>query len=101
MKLEIARILRSEGYIKNFKLIQDSKQGILKIMLKYDGDQRPAILEMQRVSKPGCRVYAKVDDIPVIKKGLGVAILSTSKGVITDKMARKERVGGEVVLAVW
>jgi small subunit ribosomal protein S8 len=101
MKIEIARILRAEGYIKNFKFIQDNKQGIIKVMLKYDDDQNPIIIEMKRVSKPGRRVYAKVDDIPVVKKGLGVAILSTSKGVVTDKKARKEKVGGEVLCTVW
>jgi len=101
MKLEIARIMRAEGYIKNFKFIQDNKQGIIKVMLKYDDNQNPIIIEMKRVSKPGRRIYAKVDEIPVVKKGLGVAILSTSRGVVTDKKARKEKVGGEVLCTIW
>lgn len=101
MKVEIARILKDEGYIKNYKLVEDDKQGILKIVLKYGDNSKPAIMEMKRVSKPGRRVYAKVDDIPVIKNGLGVAIISTSKGVMADRVARSEKVGGEVICSIW
>jgi small subunit ribosomal protein S8 len=101
MKLEIARILKAEGYIKNFKLAQDDKQGVLKVFLKYDDDRRPTIMELRRVSTPGRRIYAGVDDIPVVKNGLGIAIISTSKGVMSDKAARQEKVGGEIICTVW
>jgi small subunit ribosomal protein S8 len=101
MKLEITRILKAEGFIKNFKIIQNNKQGIIKIMLKYDQDNTPVIANLTRVSKPGRRIYAGVDEIPVVKNGMGIAILSTSKGVVTDKIARAERVGGEVLCTIW
>jgi small subunit ribosomal protein S8 len=101
MKLEIARILKTEGYIENFKIIQDDKQGVLRVFLKYDGENRPVIIELKKISKPGRRVYAGVDDIPVVKNGLGLAIISTSKGVISDKTAKTEKVGGEVICTVW
>lgn len=101
MKLDIARILKAEGYIRNFKLIQDKKQGILKIFLKYDDDNNSVVMEIKRVSKPGCRVYANADEIPVVKNGLGISILSTSKGVVSDKSAKALHVGGEVLCTVW
>ena len=101
MKLEVARILKAEGFVKNFKLVSDNRQGSLKIFRKYDDDNKPTIVEIKRVSKPGRRVYATVDEIPVVKNGLGLAILSTSKGIISDKAARKEKVGGEVICTVW
>ena len=101
MKLEITRILKAEGFIKNFKIVQNNKQGTIKIQLKYDQDNFPVIEKLSRVSKPGRRVYATVEEIPVVKNGLGIAIISTSKGVITDKAARAERVGGEVLCAIW
>ncbi|HUT54038.1 MAG TPA: 30S ribosomal protein S8 [bacterium] len=101
MKLEIARILKAEGYIKNFKQVHDDKQGSIKVFLKYDDKRVPSIVEMKRVSKPGRRVYAAVDEIPVVKNGLGTAILSTSKGIMSDKAARKEKVGGEIICTVW
>ncbi len=102
MKLEIARILKHEGYIKNYKVIQDGKKSYLRIFLKYDEEtKKPAILGLERVSKPGRRVYVGVEDIPLVKKGLGIAILSTSKGVLTDKQAKKLKVGGEVICKIW
>lgn len=100
-KHEIARILKEEGYIKNVKLVQDNKQGIIKVFLKYGEDEVPTIIAMERISKPGRRVYAGMDDIPVVKKGMGIAIISTSKGVMTDKKAREQKVGGEVLCTVW
>ncbi len=101
LKLEIARILKAEGYIKNFKLAQDGKQGVLKVFLKYDPDGNPIIMKIKRESKPGRRVFAKVDDLPEVKNGLGVSIISTSKGVMTDKKARERRVGGEILCSIW
>lgn len=101
LKLEIARILKEEGYIKNFKLIKDNKQGILQIYLKYEEGGRPVIEGIERVSKPGRRVYTGADDIPRVLGGLGIAILSTSRGVMTDHKARKMHVGGEVLCKVW
>ena len=101
MKVEIARILKAEGYIKNHKLVQDSRQGMLKVYLKYDEQDVSVIIDLKRISKPGRRVYTNVDEIPVVKNGLGVAILSTSKGVLSDKTARSEKVGGEVLCTVW
>ncbi len=101
IKLEIARILKAEGYIKNFKVIQEGRKEYLRIFLKYDEEKRPAIAGLERVSKPGRRVYVGVEDIPSVRRGLGIAILSTSKGVLTDQQARKMRVGGEVICKVW
>jgi small subunit ribosomal protein S8 len=101
MKTSIARILKEEGYIKNFKLIRDSKQGILRVQLKYDENREGSIAGVKRVSKPGCRVYVAHDNIPRIMNGMGVAILSTSKGLMTDRQARKEVVGGELLCSVW
>ncbi len=101
IKLEIARILKAEGYIKNFKIIQEGKKEYLRIFLKYDENKNPAIAGLERVSKPGRRVYVGVDDIPLVRRGLGIAIISTSRGVLTDQQARKMRVGGEVICKVW
>ena len=101
LKLEIARILKAEGYIKNFKIIQEGKKEYLRIFLKYDEEKKPAIVGLERVSKPGRRVYVGVEGIPSVRRGLGIAILSTSKGVLTDQQARKMRVGGEVICKVW
>jgi len=101
IKVEIAKIMKAEGFIKNFKVIQDDKQGIVKVFLKYDEDRNPVIVKMAKVSKPGRRVYTSVDNIPVVKNGLGVAVLSTSRGVMTDKRAREEKVGGEVICQIW
>lgn len=100
-KLELARILKAEGYIKNFKLIQEDKKDTLRIFLKYDEDNNPAILGLQKVSTCGRRLYVPVDKIPVLRKGMGVVILSTNKGLLTDKQARKQNLGGEVICKVW
>ena len=101
MKTSIARILKEEGYIKNFKLIRDNKQGILRVQLKYDDTREGTITGLKRISKPGCRVYVGHDDIPRIMNSMGIAILSTSKGLMTDRQARKEMVGGELLCSVW
>ena len=101
MKVNIATVLKNEGMIKNFKVIADQKQGVLRIYLKYVNDKDPVISEIKRISKPGSRVYVKTDDIPKIKNGYGVAILSTSKGIVTDKMAREAGIGGELICTVW
>lgn len=101
LKVEIARILAEEGYIKGYEVIKDNKQGLLKIHLRYDPSKRGAISAIKRVSKPGLRVYVKVDRIPRVLNGLGTAILSTSKGILTDKEARDARVGGELLCIVY
>lgn len=101
MKKAIAQILVDEGYIKKFTVIEDGKQGIIKITLKYGEDKKPIISGLKRVSKPGLRIYSNVEDMPKVLKGLGIAIISTSKGVMTDRQARKENVGGEVLAFVW
>ncbi|RKY77581.1 30S ribosomal protein S8, partial [candidate division KSB1 bacterium] len=90
-----------EGYIKSFTEIEDDKQGIIRIYLKYDKDKRSAITGLKRISTPGYRQYVSVNDIPRIMNGLGIAVLSTSKGVITDKRAKKENIGGEVLCGIW
>jgi len=97
----ITKILLDEGYIKSFTEIEDDKQGIIRIYLKYDKDKRSAITGLKRISTPGYRQYVSVNDIPRIMNGLGIAVLSTSKGVITDKRAKKENIGGEVLCGIW
>lgn len=101
MKRSIARILLEEGYIKDFKEIDDNKQGIIRITLKYTANKQSVISGLKRISKPGLRVYAGKDELPKVLGGLGIAIISTSKGVMTDKKARAEGVGGEVLAFVW
>ncbi|MFO7154579.1 MAG: 30S ribosomal protein S8 [Caldicoprobacter sp.] len=101
VKRAIARILLEEGYIKDFTEIDDGKQGILKITLKYGPNKQRVITGLKRISKPGLRVYVKKDEIPKVLGGLGIAIISTSKGVMTDKQARKEGLGGEVLCYIW
>ena len=100
MKKAIAEILLQEGYIKTYQLISDGIQGVIKVTLKYNGTEK-AITGLRRVSKPGLRVYAGADELPYVLRGLGVAIISTSKGVMTDKKARASNVGGEVLAFVW
>lgn|SRR5574344_602593 len=100
MKKDLAQILLDEGYIKGFNVTEDDKQGIITIDLKYVDDQR-VISGLKRISKPGRRVYVGSQDVPSVLNGLGTAIISTSKGVMTDKSARKETVGGEVICYVW
>ncbi len=101
MKKTICQILLDEGYIKHFTVIEDGKQGIIKVTLKYGEGKRPVITGLRRVSKPGLRIYTNVEEMPKVMKGLGVAIISTSKGVMTDRQARKENVGGEVLAFIW
>ena len=101
MKKSIAQILLDEGYIKSFQVIDDGTQGIIRITLKYLAGKEKAIQGLRRVSKPGLRVYAGADELPRVLRGLGIAIISTSKGVMTDKAARAAHVGGEVLAFVW
>ncbi|UCG13029.1 MAG: 30S ribosomal protein S8 [Deltaproteobacteria bacterium] len=101
MKLSMAKMLKEEGYIKNYKLIKDKKQGTLRLYLKYDKDNVPVIGGLQRISKPSCRVYVRHDKIPYVFNGLGTAIVSTSRGILTDREARKQKVGGELLCKVW
>lgn len=101
IKKEIAQIFLSEGFIKGFDVIEDGKQGIIRIDLKYGKSSEKVISGIKRISKPGLKVYVKSDEIPRVLGGLGIAVLSTSKGIMTDKQARKENVGGEVICYVW
>ncbi len=101
MKLAIAEILKEEGYIKNYEYIEDGKQGVLRIYLSYNNGKERVITGLKRISRPGLRVYARKDSIPKVLGGLGIAIISTSKGIMTDKKARKEGLGGEVICYVW
>ena len=101
MKKAICQILVDEGYIKSFSVTEDGKQGIIKVVLKYGEGKTPVIKGLRRVSKPGLRIYSNVEDLPKVMKGLGIAIISTSKGVMTDRQARKENVGGEVLAFIW
>ena len=101
MKKAIAQILVDEGYIKEFKVIEDGKQGIIRITLKYAAGKQKVIRGIRRVSKPGLRIYAGYEDMPKVMNGLGIAIVSTSKGIMTDKKARATTIGGEVLAFVW
>ena len=101
MKKAIAQILVDEGYIKNYKLIEDGKQGVIRVTLKYGEGKSQVITGLRRVSKPGLRIYSNVEEMPKVMKGLGVAIVSTSKGIMTDREARKQNVGGEVLAFIW
>jgi small subunit ribosomal protein S8 len=101
MKRSIAQILIQQGYIQGIEEIQDGKQGIIRLTLKYVENKKPVISGLKRISKPGLRVYAAKDELPKVLGGLGIAILSTSKGVMTDKKARQENIGGEVLAFVW
>lgn len=101
IKLSIAEILKAEGFIEDFRVINDKKQGVLEVKLKYDSNRTPVIEGIQRVSRPGLRDYLKALDIPKIRNGLGILIMTTSKGVMTDRAAREANVGGEALAAVW
>ena len=101
MKKAIAQILVDEGYIKGFQVIDDGRQGIIRITLKYGNNKSQVITGLRRVSKPGLRIYSSCEDMPKVMKGLGIAIVSTAKGVMTDKKARELNVGGEVLAFVW
>jgi len=101
IKINIVKILKFEGYIRNYKIIKDSKQGILVIYLKYNEDKSSVIKDLKRISKPSCRVYSRHKKIPRVLNGLGINIVSTSKGVLTDREARKIGIGGEIICSVW
>ena len=101
MKKAIAQILVDEGFVKGFTVIEDGKQGVIRMTLKYGANKAPVITGLRRVSKPGLRIYSNCEDMPKVMKGLGVAIVSTSKGVMTDKKARENHIGGEVLAFVW
>ena len=101
MKKSIAKLLQEEGYIKSYEFIDDGLQGNIKITLKYLDKKQPVLVGLKRISKPGLRVYAACEDLPKVLGGLGIAIISTSKGIMTDKAARKENLGGEVLCYVW
>jgi small subunit ribosomal protein S8 len=101
MKKAIADILVSEGYVTSYEVIEDNKQGIIRVTLKYTDKKQKVLRGIRRVSKPGLRIYAGCDEMPRVMNGLGIAIVSTSKGIMTDKQARKEKVGGEVLAFVW
>ena len=101
MKKAIAQILLDEGYIASYKVIDDEKQGVIRVTLKYTENKAQVITGLRRVSKPGLRIYSDVENMPKVMKGLGVAIVSTSKGIMTDREARKQNVGGEVLAFVW
>ena len=101
VKKAITQILADEGYVMGFQLIEDGKQGVIRITLKYGDNKSPVITGLRRVSKPGLRIYASCADMPKVRKGLGIAIVSTSKGIVTDKKARELNVGGEVLAYIW
>ncbi|PRO64595.1 30S ribosomal protein S8 [Alkalicoccus urumqiensis] len=101
IKKEIADILKREGFIRDYEAIEDDKQGVLRIFLKYGANNEKVITGLKKISKPGLRVYAKSDEVPRVLGGLGIAIISSSSGVITDKEARQKKVGGEVIAYVW
>ena len=101
MKKAIAKILLDEGYVKNVEYIDDSTQGVIRITLKYAENKQKVLTGLKRVSKPGLRIYASKEELPRVLKGLGIAIISTSKGIMTDKEARRQNVGGEVLAFIW
>ena len=101
LKVEIAKVLKSEGFIRNYKMMTDRRQGVLRIFFKFDENGEPLIGGLKRVSRPGCRIYTRSDRIPRVLNGYGINILSTSKGVMTDRDAKKRKVGGEILCSVW
>jgi small subunit ribosomal protein S8 len=101
MKVEIAKILKEEGFIKSYKILKDKKQGMLRIAFKYTPDNHPVISGLRKISKPGRRVYVGKDEIPKVVGGMGIAIMTTSKGIMTDKRCRRDGVGGEVLCYIW
>ncbi len=101
LKIELAKILKDEGFVRNYKVIKDGKQGILRVYLKYSSDRDAVIYGMRRISKPSRRVYVKSKDIKPVMNGMGLSILSTSRGIMTDKRARSENVGGELLCNIW
>ena len=101
LKVELAKILKEEGYIEDYKLLKDDVQGTIVVTLKYGDNKERVITGLKRISKPGLRVYAKAGEVPKVLNGLGIAVISTSKGIMTDKEARKQNVGGEVIAYIW
>ncbi|MBA4603183.1 30S ribosomal protein S8 [Thermoactinomyces mirandus] len=101
VKREIAEILKREGFIRDAEYIEDNKQGIIRVFLKYGANNKKVITGLKRISKPGLRVYVKANEIPRVLRGLGIALLSTNKGILTDKEARQQKVGGEVIAYIW
>jgi small subunit ribosomal protein S8 len=101
IKKDIAEILKSEGFVRDVEYIEDDKQGVIRVFLKYSADKTRVITGLKRISKPGLRTYVKSDNVPKVLNGLGIAIISTSEGVITDKEARAKKIGGEVLAYVW
>jgi small subunit ribosomal protein S8 len=101
LRVEVVRILKEEGYVKNYKVIDDKKQGILNVTLKYTEDNRSAISGLKRVSKPGCRIYCTKDSVPKVLDGLGVVVVSTSRGVLTGRACEEQGAGGEVLCSIW
>ncbi|KZK37503.1 30S ribosomal protein S8 [Lactococcus taiwanensis] len=101
IKRQIAEILKAEGYVKDVEYVEDNKQGVIRVFLKYGKNGEKVITNLKRISKPGLRVYVKSDDVPKVLNGLGTAIISTSTGVVTDKVARENNVGGEVIAYIW
>jgi small subunit ribosomal protein S8 len=101
MKVSLARILKDEGYIRNYKVFKDEKQGVLRVLLKYNSQNQPVIKGIKRESKPSRRIYVGREEIPWVLSGLGMGILSTSKGILTDREARQQNVGGELICLVW
>ncbi len=101
MKLEIAKIMKEEGFIRAYKILKDKKQGILRITLKYTPDNQPLISGLKRISKPGRRVYTGNEAVPMVMGGVGISVISTSKGILGDKACRREKVGGEILCYIW
>ncbi|NVM24797.1 MAG: 30S ribosomal protein S8 [Desulfobacterales bacterium] len=101
MKINIVKVLKFEGYIRNYKIVKESKQDIVVIYLKYNEDKSPVIKGLKKISKPSCRIYSRCKKIPKVLNGLGINIISTSKGVMTDREARKMGLGGEIICSVW
>ena len=101
IKLEILNVIKKEGYIEDVEFVEDGKQGVIRVALKYGNNKEKVISGLKRVSKPGLRIYAGAEELPKVLKGLGIAIISTSKGIMTDKEARKQNIGGEVLAFVW
>lgn len=101
MKVEIAKIMKEEGFIKSYKIIKDKKQGVLRVALKYTAENRPVLEGLKRISKPGRRVYVGKDEVPAVMGGMGIAVVTTPKGILTDKSCRRDGVGGEVLCYIW
>jgi small subunit ribosomal protein S8 len=101
LKVEIAKIMKEEGFIKSYKIIKDKKQGVLRVTLKYAQDNKPIVEGLKRISKPGRRVYVGKDEVPSVMSGMGIAVVTTPKGILTDKACRREGVGGEVLCYIW